>query len=749
MSLIFQTACLVTVCVQWLTSSPLVSTEEWNQTTTVSPTTTALPKSTTRNLNADIEGAFNAIEPRLRPLLKYIHKHPMVSTDCKLGLLKTSLALRKGEMWAFKLITATGFMPNGVYEGGFANLGSQDQCLNVESDSGIRGRYCTLFWRPPTEVSLAAFTKEELRQHPRQDIRLWLNNTRERFHVGSRSGICIPSVCQQKEMHHIVSGVASAYGAEASVRYCRLKETVRFKTLEVGIISFFGAVLIVIILSSCADLLFTKYERNQAKKRPAGPWKKLLVTYSAVSNTRKLLDVSDKGGDSQRLRFLHGMKFLSALWVILSHAYYCVHADAIDSVFRAVELTESLRFQVVANGFVCVSTFIFVSGYLLGYTLLKRRDSLRKKNAFAQIIIIIVRRYLRTTVPAMVVVLAFFLLPKLAHGPLAEEHFSKYYNGCSKNWWTVLLHINNFNKYEDICLDHFWYISVDMQIFVVASALCVLMTRHIKVGAVILSLLSIAGSGIVMAQTFYYNYQPIILFWNPDTDKSTETGEMVYSLPFVHFGSFVIGIFCGLCTLHSDRWHPSKCSRCLLWALSLCCTTVVVFASWPWNNLKLPSRGVAALYAALHKNAWALSLGWITYACATGQAGPVNTFLSWRGFVVPSRLTYSVYLIHYLVYLARVGVITVPMQLHEFLQFKDFLGVSAISYLWAYVLYLAAEAPVANLEKMLLGRRAASDDDRTAATDPQKKAGVISNASCAATCEQQSKLNITLSKTEV
>ncbi|KAL1417329.1 hypothetical protein MTO96_006206 [Rhipicephalus appendiculatus] len=120
--------------------------------------------------------------------------------------------------------------------------------------------------------------------------------------------------------------------------------------------------------------------------------------------------------------------------------------------------------------------------------------------------------------------------------------------------------------------------------------------------------------------------------------------------------------------------------------------------------------------------------------------GPVNTFLSWRGFVVPSRLTYSVYLIHYLVYLSRVGVITVPMQLHEFLQFKDFLGVSAISYLLAYVLYLAAEAPVANLEKMLLGRRTTSDDDRTDETDAQKKAAVVSNVNCAVTCDQQSKL---------
>ncbi|KAK8780652.1 hypothetical protein V5799_018008 [Amblyomma americanum] len=507
--------------------------------------------------------------------------------------------------------------------------------------------------------------------------------------------------------------------------------------------SFFGTVLITILLSSFADLLLMKYGGKQVKKRSVVPWRRLVILYSAVSNTRKLLDLKSRSVDSQRLRFLHGMKFMSALWVILSHAYYCVQPDAIDSVFRAVELTESLHFQVVANGFVCVSTFIFISGFLLGYTLLQKRHSLRKKNAFVQVVIMVVRRYFRTTIPAMVVVLAFFLLPKLLHGPLAQEHLSKYYNGCSKNWWTVLVHINNFNKYEDICLDHYWYISVDMQLFLVASIVCVLMTRHMTVGAVLLVLLSIISSAVVLAQTFINDYMPLILFWNPDTDKSTETGEMVYAWPFIHFGSFAIGIFCGWWTVNKSQWRPSKCSQCFLWALSLCCTALVVFVAWPWNNLRMPSRGVAALYAALHKNAWALSLAWITFACATGQGGPVNAFLSWRGFVVPSRLTYSVYLIHYLVYLARVAVVTVPMQLHEFLQFKDFLGVSAISYLLAYLLYLVAEAPVANLEKMLLGQPA-SDVDRAAsggtARVPNGQGGTASSANGAVPNELHSKL---------
>lgn len=741
----FQIACLLNSCVQWLASSAVLSTEPWTPPPAVSPTVST-HESTTRSIRDDLDGLFDELEPRFRPLTRYLHRDPRISSRCKLSLLKTAFALRSGDIWALKLVTATGFQSNGPFEGGFVNLGSQEQCLNVEGPSGLRGRYCTLFWRPPTELLLRGISEATLREKPRLDIRRWLNNTRLIVRVGGRLGICVPSACQQKEMNTIASTVASAYGAVASVEYCQVKEPVRLGKLEVGIISFFGAVLVMIILSTCADIVLSKSDRKEAKKRPPALWRKLAVTYSAVYNTKKLLDLRVVSADSQRLRFLHGMKFLSALWVVLGHTYFTTQADAIDSTFRAVRLMEAFHFQVVANGFLCVTTFFFVSGFLLGYTLFQKRDSLRKKNAFVQSTIVTARRYFRTTIPAMVVVSALFLLPKILHGPLAEQNLSRQYHGCSKNWWTVLVHINNFNKFEDMCLDHFWYISADMQIFLVGAALCVLMTRHMKVGAVLLVLLSIITSGIVLAQTFLYNYQPTMLFFNPDTDKTTETGENVYARPFVHFGPFAIGIFCSLCTLSSDKWHLSKWRRWALWALSLSCMPLVLFASWPWNNMRLPSRGMAAMYAALHKNAWALCIAWITFACATGQAGPVNTFLSWRGFVVPSRLTYSVYLIHYLVYMARAGTVNMPMQQHEFLQFKDFLGVSVISYLLAYLLYLAAEAPVSNLEKMLLSSPSPGSDRGAAVPVAVARAGNDQSATPGGaakpvtTCEQLSKL---------
>ncbi|EEC08251.1 hypothetical protein IscW_ISCW006042 [Ixodes scapularis] len=105
------------------------------------------------------------------------------------------------------VVTANGAFPNGMYEGGFANLGSRDQCLHTDSAMGIKGRYCTLFWRPNTDYLLKVFPVTD--QHD------------------------------------------------------------------------------------------------------------------------KLLDLSTSSSDSKRLRFLHGVKCLSVLWVVMAHAYYCIQPDAI------------------------------------------------------------------------------------------------------------------------------------------------------------------------------------------------------------------------------------------------------------------------------------------------------------------------------------------------------------------------------------------------------------------------------------
>lgn len=82
------------------------------------------------------------------------------------------------------------------------------------------------------------------------------------------------------------------------------------------------------------------------------------------------------------------------------------------------------------------------------------------------------------------------------------------------------------------------------------------------------------------------------------------------------------------------------------------------------------NKVVSALYSGVARSVWSIGVGWVVFACTTGNGGKartikncvhnrnkftyyligiVNKFLSWRYFTPLSRLTYCAYLIHPLV----------------------------------------------------------------------------------------------------
>lgn len=57
----------------------------------------------------------------------------------------------------------------------------------------------------------------------------------------------------------------------------------------------------------------------------------------------------------------------------------------------------------------------------------------------------------------------------------------------------------------------------------------------------------------------------------------------------------------------------------------------------------------SAIYMALSRTFWGVGIAWLVFACRTGNAGILNDFLSFGGFVPFSRLTYCAYLLNPLV----------------------------------------------------------------------------------------------------
>lgn len=135
-----------------------------------------------------------------------------------------------------------------------------------------------------------------------------------------------------------------------------------------------------------------------------------------------------------------------------------------------------------------------------------------------------------------------------------------------------------------------------------------------------------------------------------------------------------------------------------------------------------------ALYASLSRVAWALALSYIIFACVHGYGGPVNWFLTLSLWQPLSRLSYSIYIIHFPVIVVVMASAKTSFYMSEFSavrtqnhqrryfhcynnggfssfnwQYHYFLGNYVLSVLVAIVASLAFESPIVILEKMIFG----------------------------------------------
>ncbi|EEC06874.1 hypothetical protein IscW_ISCW004907 [Ixodes scapularis] len=107
------------------------------------------------------------------------------------------------------------------------------------------------------------------------------------------------------------------------------------------------------------------------------------------------------------------------------------------------------------------------------------------------------------TVPAAILIFAAFILPLLGSGPADEDTYMQMINGCIRNWWTVLVHTNNFNPDGEI---HLWYVSADLQIFVfIAFPLGLMLLKFPKSACFAAVVVAIAFNGLISFQVYSHN----------------------------------------------------------------------------------------------------------------------------------------------------------------------------------------------------------------------------------------------------
>ena len=98
-----------------------------------------------------------------------------------------------------------------------------------------------------------------------------------------------------------------------------------------------------------------------------------LKNISAIHNGKELIktNYNAKG----RLECIHGIRFLSMTWVLLSHTLSLgISLSPIKNLAEYQTMFNPVFFRVVLNGYSCIDTFYLLSGLLVAYLSFRELD---------------------------------------------------------------------------------------------------------------------------------------------------------------------------------------------------------------------------------------------------------------------------------------------------------------------------------------------------------------------------------------
>ena len=635
--------------------------------------------------------------------------------------------------WALRMADATGKPSAGILSGRFLFLGDFDECRAIEANYTVaksypyerkfKGQFCTAKYRVnfPPIPALGNYN--------------W--------------GLCLPDSCSDADavtLGNIALGTYNITVVQFISAGCHL-ESVPWTPAAIGVTTMLAVILFMVLLGTAVDIVFVQWPTwrtseleedlglpsHQPYASPLGvrddiQWHRdtdsdplivnghrtpqftepnnnqpsllvrTLAAFSAWTNTEKLLSTKQPPGS---LSCVNGIRVISINWVILGHTLLILTKVGDNLAAYSQEALSRWSFQAIINATFSVDTFFVLSGLLVTYlTLCELKRSAGKLNWF----LFYFHRYIRLT-PVYMICLGIWvtMLPYLFDGPLFPQKHGFEKDHCKDSWWGNLLYVQNLVKFKPIyCFQWAWYLAVDMQFFVISPLIIIPLYRKPYLGYFIaaLFLLMTTVTPFVLTETRYYPAAGKI------KGHPKSLGDQNYDLyisPYCRMGPYLAGMMCGyaLYRLNGRRVRIHRALVTLGWltAAAIAITTLYGLKDY-FNGAKI-NLHVSAVYNALSRTAWGMSVAWVIFSCCTGHGGFVNTLLSWRGWVPLSRLTYVVYLLHIIVLGAWGTTARTPFYINDMTIVLLYLATLVATYALALLFSLLFESPVMALEKII------------------------------------------------
>ncbi|KAL3271384.1 hypothetical protein HHI36_021868 [Cryptolaemus montrouzieri] len=590
-----------------------------------------------------------------------------------------------------KMIDASAkLLPSGVLDGNLVNLGSFDECLSITAKSeDIYGKYCLATidveklikaeqsWVMNDTLTLIHQAGENLGKIPSMDN---IDILSKLF----KFGICLPDKCSSKFIKkHLHLDITDA----------ECYTTLTNSELDTKAIITIGILLVVLAIAIIATI-YDVYVRCR-RTRPIHP---IFIAFSLYTNTLKLVKSSSS---TERLTCLDGIKVLSMMWVILGHTYLLMPLIAtVDNlVYIGTDWINDTENMFILSATLAVDTFYTIGGLLTVYVFMKS-PVLEAKESLKNIPWLYLHRYLRLT-PAFAIMILIYgtgLIKYTTNGPkwyLMNETI----DNCANNWWAALLYIQNYFGYQNFCMVQSWYLATDFQIFIVAPFILIPLRKWPKYTIRFLYVLAFAG----LIGPFCMGY----------IDKINGIGEGLvskiysnnyYFMTYTRFSPYVIGMIVGYnvykLKAKRDQFVLNMPECLFFWILAL---GGLVFCIFDGHEVSKHSKDalIDGLYMGFNRAIWSISIALSILLCATGNGKIINTLLSLPIFQVIAKLSYSMYLVHYVVILSVYASSRTPFHVNNFFALSQFTSNFVLTLCISVYLCLLFESPMITIERIL------------------------------------------------
>nr|XP_023022547.1 nose resistant to fluoxetine protein 6-like [Leptinotarsa decemlineata] len=544
-------------------------------------------------------------------------------------------------------------------------------------------------------------------------------------HDHLRHWICIPWTCpeieskfsdqttMQQSIRQCYDEKYGKYGIMGEVENLKCENNIpkyHVDSLDVAVAMIFVCYVVLIAFATFYEGTARYKTEEEYKKLTCAGWRRIASAFSIPRNWYRLITVKSTT-DIEKLRPIQGVRFYNTILVILSHTVMTFLIGPVANTKYAETLMGKVATLFLSSGPLCVSTFFFMSSFLLIYGIFSQFEN--RKVKLKDLLGIFINRYIRLT-PSVVVVIAFYATwwRHFGSGPHWNDLIGKEFLRCRNNWWINLFYLNNFIERENMCLVQTWYLALDTQYFVFLLVLVWILKKYEKlVWPILCSFFT-----ILIAATFLDNYneghEALIL---PLPEKlygmKLVLGNTQWYDQMMSWKGNLVGCIIGLAYGYSFYKNKNKSVfeinianqiiyHILTYGLAL--GVIIVPGILIFNSEMDHSIFWASLHVAFGRPIFSFAIGFAIYGAIFGLGWVTKSVMEWPPSYILGRLSYSTYLVHATIILSRVASSRYPTYVSDLHMVYYLFGDVATAFAAGFIMTLSVEMPLSDLQKLMI-----------------------------------------------